>query len=140
MALKPSLIDTAPLVAYLDRGDPKHDIVADFLHHFSAPLCTTTAVIAEAMYLLKDETTGSRRLAEFIHAARVHVFDFTQPEQLLAAVGLMEKYRRVPMDFADATLVLLAEEIHVRRIVTLDRRGFRSFRTRSGQPFEVMPA
>lgn len=36
----------------------------------------------------------------------------------------MEKYEDISMDFADATLVFLAEEIDVIEILTLDRRGF----------------
>jgi predicted nucleic acid-binding protein len=39
------------------------------------------------------------------------------------------------MDFADATLVLLAEALGQHEILTLDRRGFSVFRTRRGRPF-----
>ena len=55
----------------------------------------------------------------------MHVFESAQPQQLLAAVSLIEKYADTPMDFADATLVLLSDEVATTRIVTLDRRGFR---------------
>ena len=47
----------------------------------------------------------------------------------------MEKYADTPMDFADATLVLLAEALGQSEILTLDRRGFSVFRTRRGRPF-----
>jgi predicted nucleic acid-binding protein len=53
-------------------------------------------------------------------------------------VELMEKYRDVPMDFADATLVLLAEGPDLREIPTLDRRGFAAYRTRPGRPFDLV--
>ena len=33
----------------------------------------------------------------------------------------MEKYRNVPMDFADATLAVLAEELETEWVFTLDR-------------------
>ena len=39
------------------------------------------------------------------------------------------------MDFADATLVLLAEEVGVTEILTLDRRGFSTYRTAKGRDF-----
>jgi hypothetical protein len=32
------------------------------------------------------------------------------------------------MDFADATLVVLAEELETDQVVTLDERGFRTYR------------
>jgi hypothetical protein len=46
----------------------------------------------------------------------------------------MEKYSDTPMDFADATLVLLAEALGIEDTLTLDRRGFATYRTRNGRP------
>jgi predicted nucleic acid-binding protein len=137
--MNPLLIDTGPLVAYLDHTDSEHDRIASALDQFTGTLCTTSAVITEAMHLLKDDTGGPRRLAEFVQAAGVRLFESTQPQQLFLAVSLIEKYSDTPMDFADATLVLLGEDIATNRIVTFDRRGFRTFRTRKGKPFEIMP-
>lgn len=139
MALKTRLIDTGPLVAYLDRADSEHERIAAAIGSFRGTLCTTSAVITEAMHLLKDDRNGPRRLAEFVRAAGVHVFESTQPQQLLSAVSLIERYSDTPMDFADATLVLLSDEVGTNEIVTLDRRGFRIFRTPKGKTFEVAP-
>ena len=55
-----------------------------------------------------------------------------------AAVDLMARYRDTPMDFADATLVLLADTLGVRDILTLDRRGFRTYRTAKRQSFQLL--
>jgi predicted nucleic acid-binding protein len=137
--VNPLLIDTGPLVAYLDLTDSEHDRIVSALDQFTGILCTTSAVITEAMHLLKDDTGGPRRLVEFVQAAGVRVFESTQPQQLFLAVSLIEKYSDTPMDFADATLVLLGEDVATNRIVTFDRRGFRTFRTRRGKPFEIMP-
>ncbi len=138
MALKPLLIDTGPIVAYLDRADSEHGSVSALIDDFTGTLCTTSPVITESMHLLKDARHGPRRLVEFVQAVGIHVFDYTQPQQLLFAVGLMEKYSDPPMDFADATLVLLSDEIGTNRIVTLDRRGFATFRSRKGKSFEII--
>jgi uncharacterized protein len=139
LEVTPLLLDTGPLVAYLDRTDTEHERISAALDAFTGALCTTSAVITEAMHLLKDDINGPRRLAEFVHGAGVRVFESTQPQQLLSAVALIEKYADTPMDFADATLVLLSEEIFTNRIATLDRRGFRTYRTRKGKPFEIVP-
>ena len=133
-------MDTGPLVAYLDRSDPEHDNVAKLVDDFRGTFWTTSAVVTEAMYLLKDDSRGPRRLAEFIQAASVQIFESTQPQRLLSAVSLIEKYSDTPMDFADATLVLLSEDIGVNHILTLDRRGFKTFRTRKGKSFEILPS
>jgi len=139
LALKPLLIDTGPLVAYLDRADMDHERVSAFLDGFTGTLCTTSAVITESMHLLKDDSHGPRHLAEFVHAVGVHIFECAQAQQLISAVTLIEKYSDTPMDFADATLVLLGDEIATDRIITLDRRGFGTFRTRKGKSFEILP-
>jgi hypothetical protein len=139
LAIKPLLIDTGPFVAYLDRADSEHDRIAPFLGAFTGTLCTTAAVVTESMHLLKDNPGGPRRLAEFVQAVHIEVFAWSQPQELLSAVTLMEKYLDAPMDFADATLVLLADRIGVNQIVTLDRRGFGIYRTGRGRPFEILP-
>ena len=132
------MIDTGPLVAYLDRADAEHETVAALFGNLTGTLCTTSAVITEAMHLLKDDPGGPRRLAEFVQAAGIHVFESTQPQELHSAVALIEKYGDAPMDFADATLVLLSDRLGTNQIVTLDRRGFRTFRNGKGKPFNVI--
>jgi hypothetical protein len=57
---------------------------------------------------------------------------------LRAAVALMKQYRDTPMDFADATLVLLAEELGLLDILTLDRRGFSTYRIGRGRAFRLV--
>ena len=119
------LIDTGPLVAYLDAGDPEHTRVVDALDAFVGRLVTSSAVVTETMHFVSAGSSGPRLLAEFIAASRMTVHDLCRLLEFGEAVRLMEKYDDVPMDFADATLVLLAE--------ALDRRGFSAYRTRPGR-------
>lgn len=132
------LIDTGPLVAYLDAGDAAHQAVTDPLDRFAGRLATTSAVITESMHLVSAVPSGPRALAEFIAAARLEIFNLCRPPEIHEAVALMETYADTPMDFADATLVLLGEGLNVDRIFTLDRRGFSTFRTRQGRAFQQM--
>jgi hypothetical protein len=53
--------------------------------------------------------------------------------------SLMHKYRDLPMDLADASLVRCAEERRVRDIFTLDERDFRVYRLYCRQSFRVWP-
>ena len=50
----------------------------------------------------------------------------------------MEKYADTPMDYADSTLVLLAEHLKCFDILTLDRRGFSTYRTTRNQAFRLV--
>ena len=133
--MKAWLLDTGPLVAYLDRRDPAHPAVASCLDGFSGQLCTTSAVIVEAMHFVDRDPQGPELLADFVEASGMFVYECTQPIQLKQAVILMRKYADTPMDFADATLVGLAEELDVLDVVTLDRRGFSTYRTARGKAF-----
>lgn len=132
------LIDTGPLVAYLDATDRAHSEVVHPLDDYTGRLATTSAVISESMYFVSEVATGPRMLSELITKGDVEIYDLCRPPELTEAVSLMEKYADTPMDFADATLVLLAEGLDVPEIFTLDRRGFSTFRTRRGRSFRLM--
>ncbi len=136
--MKRWLIDTGPLVAYLDAGDPFHERVAARLDPFTGKLATSSAVITEAMHFASAHADGPRLLAELIETTRTEVYDLCAPPELGEAARLMERYADTPMDFADATLVLLAEGLGVHEILTLDRRGFATYRTRRRRAFRMV--
>jgi predicted nucleic acid-binding protein len=52
--------------------------------------------------------------------------------------ALIEKYSDPPMDFADATLVVLAEELNTDMVFTLDQ-DFRIYRIRGRKQFRMLP-
>ena len=138
--MRTCLVDTGPIVAYLDAKDPAHAEVAPRLDRFAGRLATTSAVITESMHLLAADTRGPRLLADFVAASNLEIHDFSHPSpELHEAAELMERYARVPMDFADATLLLLlAEGLDVLDLLTLDRRGFAAFRTRAGDAMALL--
>lgn len=136
--MKSLLLDTGPLVAYLDARDPAHAEAAACVDGFSGQFHTTGAVITEAMHLVGAGTDGPALLAEFVTASRTRVHDFAQPAELRAAAALMAKYSDTPMDYADATLVLLAGRIDILDVLTLDRHGFTVYRTLKGQALRML--
>ena len=131
------LLDTGPLVAALNRRDPHHARCGSTLAAFSGALVTTGAVVTEAMHFLSGLPDGAETLAGFLDDAQVDIRHCFAPPQLHAAARLMKKYADTPMDFADATLVLLADETGLDQIVTLDERGFRTYRFRSTRRFRL---
>ena len=128
--MKTWILDTGPLVAYLDAKDAAHQEVAARLDTFDGELVTTSAVINEAMHFVGEAPGGPRLLAEYVAASGLRVYDLSAASDLRDAATLMEKYADTPMDYADATLLLLAEALELGDILTLDRRGFSVFRTR----------
>lgn len=72
---------------------------------------------------------------EALHAADTQVFEFGA-EAFVRLKTLMHKYRDLPMDYADASLVLLAEHLGHGRILTTDQRDFGTYRWKNHYPFE----
>jgi predicted nucleic acid-binding protein len=68
----------------------------------------------------------------------MRVYDFAGRDELWEAAELMERYGDTPMDYADATLVLLAEALDLRSILTLDRHGFSAYRTPTRKSFKLV--
>lgn len=136
--MKRWVVDTGPLVAYLDAADPAHAAVVARLDDFAGRLLTSSSVVTEAMHFVGTAPDGPRLLAEFLGASGTEVFDFTDPPGLRAAVALMERFSNVPADFADATLLLLAEHTATYDVLTLDRRGFSTYRTRNGKALRLV--
>jgi len=136
--MKNWLLDTGPLVAFLDARDDAHDICVSCLDPFRGQLWTTSAVITESMHMVSGVHDGASLMAELVLATGAIVRECAQPAQLKEAAASMATYTNVPMDFADATLVLLAEELGVHHIATLDRRGFAVYRTRKGKSFRLV--
>ena len=133
------LLDTGPLVALLDQSEPDHHLVRDFLARFKGPrLLTTGAVITEAVYFLSEIENGTASLVAFLDASGADICDVFHPDALAAAVGLMSKYADAPMDFADATLVWTAAQTGTDKVLTLDRRGFSTYRFAKNRRFKLV--
>lgn len=125
------VVDTGPLVAYFDRDDHDHaGVHAWFAGQASKHrLLTTEAVVTEATHLL--DFSVAVQTAFLAWAARAMTVT-PVPQAAYEELALwMRGYPKVPMDFADATVLWLYREAratHEARILTLDERGFGVFR------------
>jgi len=100
-------------------------------------LLTTFPVITEAFYFL-DPQSERELFWEFVLGGALLLVEIS-PADLDRMHSLMRKYSDLPMDFADASLVAMAESLNVRKIFTLDRRRFLVYRPRHTHSFEVFP-
>jgi hypothetical protein len=133
------LLDTGPVVALLDRRDPWHAICLEQWNAEGHRCLTTDAVVTEATHLVARGGGPGHVPLDFLLSAKVPIVALERPGHEHAA-KLMRRYHDVPMDYADATLVVVADAIMARQVFTLDRRGFRTYRRRDGRAFELMPA
>jgi hypothetical protein len=132
------LLDTGPLVALLSRDDAAHERCAAALEAVRGQLLTSEAVLTEAMHLLGRRSDGARACVEFFIRPGALLVPMTT-ERLRRCRDLMARYVDTPMDFADSSLVVLAEEFSVGRVLTLDHRGFATYRWRRTRRFSIAP-
>lgn len=134
------LVDTGPLVALFDPADDSHAHCVRVLQSVEEPLATTIPVLTEAFHLLRPGSTGAQRLMDFV--AEFGLTVWTIDDGLLSrCFELMIQYADRPMNLADASLVALAEAERLKRIFTIDRNDFDTYRFRRGHRhyrFEVV--
>jgi predicted nucleic acid-binding protein len=133
------LLDTGPLVAILSRDDRDHQRCSEAFETFRGILLTTEAVLTEALYLLARVPGGQWDCLEFFIRGGATLVPVTRAT-LRRCQSLMAQYEDLPMDFADATLVALAEDTGIRDVLTLDRKGFQVYRIGKRATFRMLPA
>ena len=134
------LVDTGPLVALFDPQDEQHNRCRRVLKEIREPLLATIPVLTEAFHMLGPATIGSDRLRDFVASGGLSVW-FLDRASLSRAFELMELYADHPMDLADASLVAAAEALSTRRVFTIDRKDFETYRVRRGHryyPVEIV--
>jgi uncharacterized protein len=132
------LLDTGPFVALLDKSENNHQRCVNFFKSFQGKIITTEPVLTETVYLLGPSVNAQKVAIEFILKGGATLVPQSS-RSLSRAIALMEKYRDIPMDFADATLVCLAEETGINKIFTLDIRGFSAYRFSEKKVFKIFP-
>jgi predicted nucleic acid-binding protein len=130
------LADTGFWLALANRKDRYHAAAEAARERVDEPLVTTWPVMTETCHLLLARLGAHAELA-FIQSAVAGAFDVfaLEPHHLPRVYALMGKYRALPMDLADASLVILAEELGTGRILSTDRRDFHAYRWKNRKPF-----
>ena len=136
------LIDTGAIVALLNKADRWHDRCVNAHGALGGPLATTAAVLTEAFHLIRERardpvrvTENAWRLITSDAIAVVAIDDRDLPDIEV----LMTKYADRPMDFADATLVHVAEQLSTDVVFTIDHNDFETYRVH-GRPFQIAPS
>jgi predicted nucleic acid-binding protein len=117
--MRTNLIDTGPLVAFLNRRDRHHRWAVDTLAAIPPPLLTCEAVLSEAAYLVGELARGGESVMELVRRGVVRPV-FRLEEQAAAVQSLLARYREVRMDLADACLVRMSEVSEDPVVITVD--------------------
>jgi uncharacterized protein len=120
MAATRVLLDTGPLVAYLNRNDRHHEWAVAGWRALSDALWTCEAVLSEATFLLQSEGADAEPILQLLER-RIVRSDFALDDHRADVIRLLRKYRDQPMSLADACLVRMSEVIDRCQVFTTDR-------------------
>ena len=130
------IADTGFWIALADKKDKHYQEADDFAKTTTEKLISTYPVITEVCHILLKRQ-GVKAQLNFIKMYQLGAFEIfeipkTDKEKIFT---LMQQYTDLPMDFADASLVLLAENLGHGRILSTDKRDFHTYRWKNTQPF-----
>jgi predicted nucleic acid-binding protein len=132
------LLDTGALVSLLDRSQAEHTAFRELFETWSGVVLTTEAVLTEATRLLGRVAGGRTACLDFVLAGGA-VLVPASVKSTARCRELIAQYADLPMDYAAATLIALAEDVRTNLVATTDRRDFRIYRLASGGGFRVVP-
>ena len=131
------VIDTGPWVALIDRSEGMHAECVSWFRKFDGEIYSSEAVLTEVLYLLNFSNLAQSAAIEFLLEGAITLVP-ASVESLKTVKELMRKYIDLPMNFADATLVSMAQDLGIYDAVTLDKKHFNIYRVR-GKTFSVLP-
>jgi uncharacterized protein len=125
--VKSILVDAGPLIALFDRSDAHHSGVRDLIGDRPAQLISTWPVVTEVSHMLDFDVRAQLDFLRWVSARGVilHEIDEGALERI---IELTSKYQDRPMDLADASLVVAAEQLNLYEVISIDR-DFDIYRT-----------
>jgi hypothetical protein len=136
-----ALVDTGAVVALVNRADRYHAAAVEWFRGFRGELLTTDAVITETAYVLAASPAHQRAALVWFERARAARLLRVEPiVDYAVVVRIIAQYAALPCDYADATLIALAERSGVTAIATVDQRDFSVYRVRRRKRFQVLLA
>ncbi len=134
------IVDTGPLVAYLNRNDPDHARCAALLESRTDDLLVTPYVVTEACYLVGKHVGAAAEinLVEALAAGDLNQIDIT-PADLRRTADLMRRYIGFPLGIADASVIAAAERLGLAEVATLDQRHFRAVTPAHVRALKLLP-
>jgi len=138
MSPEAAIMDTGPWVALIDRSELRHSECVRWLKTYSGNLYSTEAVLTEVLYLLNFSNQAQVAAIDFVLNSVVKLIP-SSVESLETARRYMMKYADLPMDYADATIVCMAEDTDILQVVTFDTKDFSVYRLPNRRNFTVLP-
>lgn len=125
------VIDSGAIVAALRRRDQYHAWARAHFEAETEPFVTCEAVLSESFFLLEQAGGGREALCGLLERGIINIH-FSLSDQLAQTLRLLRRYHDMPISFADACLVRVAEQVHDAVVFTTDT-DFRTYRKNGRQ-------
>jgi predicted nucleic acid-binding protein len=133
------LVDSGPLVAWVDAADPEHARCVEALKEVRDPMGTVWPAVAGALLALREVPRGQEAVLEILGRSAVRLVPIDK-EDVPRMQELMARYQARRMDLAHAALVRVAERDGWTHVFTLDRPAFEAYRIGgSRKRFRIIP-
>lgn len=130
------MADTGFWLALANRADRHHRAARQALANINRGLITTWPVVSETCHLLLHSLGGHAQLAYMDNLANYAFEVFELPIESTPRIQqLMHQHADLPMDLADASLVILAESLNTGDILSTDQRDLHAYRWKQRKPF-----
>jgi len=135
------ILDTSGVYAFKDESADEHMAVRQVLESDPGPFIMSPFVLAELDYLLAERLGQAveREVLEDVADGAYELAEFG-PDDVVAAMELIDRYSDLKIGLADASVAVLAARHRTMRLLTLDERDFRPMRPLYGTAFTLLPA
>lgn len=113
------LIDSGPLIALFDKDDFFHKKLIRFLKNKKFRFVSTLPVLTEVSHMLDFSLQAQVNFLEWVLREGVIIQEINSTH-IPRIIALTKKYRDLPMDFADASLVITSELTGIKEIISID--------------------
>jgi predicted nucleic acid-binding protein len=131
-----AIVDTGPLVAFFDGTEQHHRWVRERIEELETPLLVCEPVLTETSYLLSRYSKAQAALFNLLEHGALNLA-FRVEEHVGALRSMLQKYRDIPMSWADACVVRMAEIHEGHSVLTLDS-DFSIYRKYGRMPLELI--
>jgi uncharacterized protein len=131
-----AIIDTGPLVAFMDRDEKHHDWAVEQVRHLAVPLLVCEPVLTESLFLLKRTPAAQSAILELLQRGALSI-TFSLADNAAAVQALLRKYVDSGVSLADACVVRMSELNAGHAVCTLDS-DFQIYRKHGRQPIQLI--
>jgi hypothetical protein len=135
------VLDTGPVLALLDAGDPAHESCVEMVDEIGEDLVVPTCVLVEIDYWAR-KLLGTEAWDVFVTdiAAGAYRLEPLTLDDLQRAAQLERDYADLDLGLVDASVIALCERLGETKVATLDRRDFSVVRPSHCESLDLLPA